>query len=131
MIQVARFTGMDDMRELDYWTSGDRRPKRLVDLGRAQCRRCPHPIEQVPRDKVKLVREVGAYRRSFVCPHCRAVATQLVGRSEALRLYAEGVPIARLPREDELLTQAEVQRLSAELARVDDLASRALDDAAA
>jgi hypothetical protein len=122
---------MDDVRDLDYWTTGDRRPKPLVGLGRASCRRCPHPIDQVPRDKVTLVPEAGGYRRSFVCPHCRALATQLIGREEALRLYADGVPIARLSHDRDALTHDEVSRLADELRRDDDLVLRALDDAAA
>lgn len=122
---------MDGVRDLDYWTSGDRRPKPLVGLGRASCRRCPHPIARVPRDKVTLVPEDGAYRRSFVCPHCRALATHLIGREEALRLYAEGVPIARRSYRADPLTHDEVNRLADELRRADDLAARALDDTAA
>ena len=122
---------MEDVRDLDYWTSGDRRPKPLVGLGRVSCRRCPHPIDRVPRDKVTLIREGSAYRRSFVCPHCRTRASGPIGREEALRLYAEGVPIARLLRRERALTHDEVDRLAAELHQADDLARRALDDAAA
>jgi hypothetical protein len=116
---------------MDYWTSGERTPKQLVDLGGARCRRCPRPIEQVPRDKVDLVRDGRVYRRTFVCPHCRAVASDLIGREEALRLYAVGVPIARTRRRpDGSLTADEVARLADELRAADDLATRALDDAA-
>ena len=122
---------MKDVRDLDYSTSGDRRPKPLVGLGRVSCRRCPHPIDRVPRDKVTLIREGSAYRRSFVCPHCRTRASGPIGREEALRLYAEGVPIARLLRRELTLTHDEVNRLAAELHQADDLARRALDDAAA
>jgi hypothetical protein len=122
---------MNGVRDLDYWTWGDRSPKPLVGLDGASCARCPHPIERVPCDKVALVRENGAYRRSFVCPHCRALTTQAIDREEALRLYAGGVPIARRPRREESLTGDEVTRLADELYRVDDLALRALDDFAA
>lgn len=119
------------MRDLDYWTSSDGRPKPLVDLAGAPCRRCPHPIRLVPRDKVSLERVGGHYRRSFVCPHCRAESVEQISRREALRLYGEGAAIVRTLRVAAALTHEEIRRFTDALYGVDDLAGRALDDASA
>jgi hypothetical protein len=122
---------MDEVRDLDYWTYGDGRAKQLVDLDGVRCRRCPHPIGLVPRDKVMLLRESGDYRRSFVCPHCRTEVSQRVARDEALRLYVEGVSIVRRPWLEDVLTREEISRFADELHRADDVVDRVLGDAAA